>query len=135
MSDWNKRVIEEFRANDGQVGGNLAEYTMLLLHHTGAKSGLPRLNPVVTIPDDDRYIIIASKAGADTHPDWYYNLVAHPQTEIEVGTEKLNVTVIEAQEPERTQLYEKMEARYAFFTEYKHKTSRTIPVFILEPNR
>ena len=87
MSDWNKQVIEEFRANDGKVGGVFENVTLLLLHTVGARSGQPRINPVATIADGDRQVIIASKGGADTHPDWYYNVVANPQVEVELGTE------------------------------------------------
>lgn len=128
MSDFNKQVIEEFRANDGVVGGYFEGYTLLLLHTTGAKSGKKRVNPLMCIPDGDKYVIIASAAGADNHPDWYHNIVASPEISIEIGTEKFDATATITEEPERTQLYEKMEAVSAGFTEYKNKTSRVIPV-------
>ena len=117
MSDWNKQVIEEFRANDGKVGGYFENMTLLLLHTTGAKSGNPRLNPVAYLPDGDRFVIIASKAGAPTNPDWYYNLVANPQVGVEVGTEKFQALATVAEEPERTELYEKMASFYPGFAE------------------
>lgn len=133
MSDWNKQIIEEFRANGGKVGGFFEGSTLLLLHTVGAKSGLERVNPVVYLIDDDRYVIIASKAGADTHPDWYHNVVANPQVIIEVGSETLHASATVTTEPERTELYKKMEANFAGFTEYKNKTSRVIPVIALAP--
>ncbi len=132
MNDWNKQIIEEFRANDGKVGGVFEGQTILLLHTTGAKSGKERINPVVCLSDNDRYVIIASKGGAPTNPDWYHNIVANPQVNAEVGTEQFSATATIAQEPERTQLYEKMEAINPGFTEYKNKTDRVIPVVILE---
>jgi deazaflavin-dependent oxidoreductase (nitroreductase family) len=131
MSDWNKAIIEEFRTNKGKVGGQFEGTNLLLLHTIGAKSGLERVNPVVYLTDNDRYVVIASKGGADTHPDWYYNLLANPEVSIEVGTEQFPVIATVASEPERTELYEKMEAINPGFTEYKTKTSRTIPVVIL----
>lgn len=131
-NDRNQQVIEEFRANAGQVGGFFADKQMLLLHTIGAKSGLPRVNPLVTMADGDRYIIIASKGGAPSHPDWYYNLVAHPNVRIEVGSETVPVTAVVAEEPERSQLYAKIADKYDFFAEYARKvTTRVIPVIIL----
>lgn len=131
MSDWNKKIIEEFRANEGKVGGRFEDATLLLLHTTGAKSGLPRINPVVCMADGDRYVIIASKGGAPSHPDWYHNLVANPQVNVEVGTEQFPTQAAVATEPERLELYEKMTALYPFFAEYARTTTRIIPVVIL----
>ena len=131
MSDWNRGIIEEFRANAGKVGGYFKNSTLLLLHTTGAKSGLEHVNPVTYVMDGDRYVVIASKAGADSNPDWYYNLLAHPEATVEVGLEQFPVTASVTSEPERTRLYEKMESTNPSFTEYKHKTSRIIPVFTL----
>ena len=118
MSDWNKKIIEEFRANEGRVGGHFENMTLLLLHTTGAKSGLPRLNPAAYTEDRDRFVIIASKGGADAHPDWYYNLVANPNVTIEVGTEKYDAVATVAEEPERTRFYDQMAAQYPGFEEY-----------------
>src|SRR5215468_5102099 len=129
MSDWNKSIIEEFRANKGKVGGYFANTDLLLLHTKGAKSGLERINPVAYFVDDNRYVIIASKSGADTNPDWYHNLLAHPEISVEVGTEQFQAIAKSASEPERTRLYEKMESINRGFSEYKQKTSRVIPVF------
>lgn len=128
---WNDNIIAEFRANEGKVGGGFAGANMLILHTSGAKSGLERVNPVVYFMDGDRYIIIASKGGAPTHPDWYYNLLAHPDATVEVGTEQFPVTAAVVPEPERTRLYGIMESTRHSFTEYKHKTSRVIPVIAL----
>jgi deazaflavin-dependent oxidoreductase (nitroreductase family) len=131
MSDWNKAIIDEFRANKGKVGGQFEHSNLLLLHTKGAKSGLERINPVAYFIDGDRYVVIASKGGADTDPDWYRNLLAHPDVSVEVGTEQFPAIAAVPSEPERTKLYEKMEAISSGFTEYKHKTSRIIPVVTL----
>jgi deazaflavin-dependent oxidoreductase (nitroreductase family) len=132
MSDWNKKIIEEFRANEGKVGGPFENMTLLLLHTTGAKSGLSRLNPAAYTQDGDRLVIIASAGGADTHPDWYYNVVANPNVIVEVGTEKYNAVATVEQEPERTRLYDQMAAQYPGFEEYRQNTSRIIPVITLK---
>lgn len=133
MSDFNKKVIEEFRANEGKVGGHFEGANLLILHTIGAKSGKERVNPLMYLPDDDRYVIIASKAGAPSNPDWYYNVVANPDVTIEVGTEELQAQASVADEPERSELYERMVAVAPGFAEYRQKTDRTIPVVILEP--
>lgn len=132
MSDWNKKVIEEFRANQGKVGGNFENMTLLLLHTIGAKSGLSRLNPLAYTEDGDRLVIIASKGGADTHPDWYYNVVANPQVTVEVGTDKYDAVATVEEEPERTRLYDQMATKYPFFEKYRQGTSRVIPVITLK---
>ena len=132
MSDWNKKIIEEFRANEGRVGGHFENMTLLLLHTTGAKSGLPRLNPAACTEDRDRFVIIASKGGADSHPDWYYNVIANPNVTIEVGTEKYDAVATVEEEPERTRLYDQMAGQYPGFDEYRQKTSRIIPVITLK---
>src|SRR4026208_2391791 len=91
MLDWNHKIIEEFRANKGNVA-TFARQPLLLLTHTGAKTGKQRTNPLAYFRDGDRYIVVASKGGAPTNPDWYYNLLANPQATIEVGGERLEVT-------------------------------------------
>ena len=131
MSDFNQTIIEEFRANEGRVGGRFEGRTLLLLHSTGAKSGLPRINPLAYVNDGDRFVIIASKGGAPTNPDWYYNLLAHPEASVEVGTEQFDVMAHPAEEPERTQLYAKMVAKMPGFADYERKTTRIIPVVVL----
>lgn len=131
VNDWNKKIIEEFRANGGKVGGNFAGKTLLLLHTIGAKSGQERINPVAYTADGDRLAIIASKGGAPTHPDWYHNLVAHPQVTVEVGTEQFQADAAISVEPEHTRLYDQMAAMMPGFAEYKLKTTRHIPVIVL----
>ena len=131
MSDYNKSTIDEFRANKGKVGGYFAGADLLLLHSKGAKSGLERVNPVMYFKDGDRYVVIASKGGADTHPDWYRNILANPDVTVEVGTEQFQAVAAQTSEPERTRLYEKMESINHGFSEYKVKTSRVIPVVTL----
>jgi deazaflavin-dependent oxidoreductase (nitroreductase family) len=131
--DWNKHIIEEFRTNGGKVGGNFAGRPLLLLHTTGAKSGQPHVNPVAYVKDGDRLVVIASKGGAPTNPDWYYNLVANPLVTVEVGTEKFQVQATVAAEPERTRLYQKMVSVMPGFAEYERKTKRVIPVIVLTP--
>ena len=133
QNDWNKGIIDEFRANAGKVGGPFAGATLLLLHTVGAKSGKPHVNPVAYVRDGDRLVIIASKGGAPTNPDWYHNLVAHPLVTVEVGTELLKVRAAVAAEPERTRLYAKMVAMMPGFADYERKTTRVIPVIILSP--
>jgi deazaflavin-dependent oxidoreductase (nitroreductase family) len=132
-NDWNKPIIDEFRANAGKVGGHFAGRTLLLLHTIGAKSNVERVNPVAYVRDGDRFVIIASKGGAPTNPNWYHNLVAHPEVTVEVGTEKYRVRAEVAKEPERTRLYDKMVAMMPSFDDYRHKTTRVIPVFTLTP--
>lgn len=133
VNNWNQKVIDEFRANDGKVGGNFEGKTLLLLHTTGAKSQQERINPVACIRDGDRLAVIASKGGAPTHPDWYYNVVANPLVSVEVGTEKLQARASVAEEPERTRLYDQMVKIMPGFDEYRRKTTRVIPVIVLTP--
>jgi deazaflavin-dependent oxidoreductase (nitroreductase family) len=130
-NEWNKAIIKEFRANEGKVGGQFADTPLLLLHTTGAKSGLERVNPVAYVVDGDRYVVVASKGGAPTNPDWYHNLVANPEVSAEVGTEQFQALATVAEEPERTQLFEKMATRNPGFAEYQRNTTRIIPVVIL----
>ena len=107
MNDFNAQIIEEFRANEGRVGGPFEGGTLLLLHHVGARTGTPRVNPLMYRRDGDRYVVFASKAGAPTSPDWYHNLKAHPNTTIEVGTDTIDVAASEATGEERDRLYER----------------------------
>lgn len=133
MSDFNQAVIEEFRANGGKVGGYFAGANMLLLHTTGARSGQARTNPLVYVPDGDRLLVIASKGGADSNPDWYYNLLANPVVTVELGREQFQARATAVtEEPERSQLYGQMVAHRNGFAEYEQKTSRVIPVVVLE---
>jgi deazaflavin-dependent oxidoreductase (nitroreductase family) len=132
-NDFNKKIIEEFRANGGKVGGPFAGAPMLLLTTTGAKSGQQRTAPLVHTKDGDKIVIIASKAGAPNHPDWYHNLLKNPTVGVEVGTEKFQAkaTAI-ASGPERDRLYNAQAAMMPNFAEYETKTTRKIPVVVLE---
>ena len=133
-ADFNAKVIEEFHANEGRVGGPLAGMSLLLLHHTGAKSGQARVNPLAYLADDGRYVIFASKAGSPTNPDWYHNLKAHPNVTIEVGTDTLEVVASEASGEERDRLYSTQADRSPQFAQYEQSAGgRTIPVIILTP--
>ena len=129
----NQNIIEEFRANGGKVGGYFANASLLLLTTTGAKSGTLRVNPLAYIPDGDRLVVIASKAGAPTNPDWYYNLLAHPTATVEVGQDRFQVQAQPVtEEPERSRLYAKMVERLPGFAEYERHTTRSIPAVVLE---
>src|SRR5262245_53375167 len=129
----NKRIIDEFRENGGKVGGRFEGKTLLLLHTKGAKSGRERINPVAYVRDGDRYVVIASKGGAPTSPSWYFNLLANPLVTVEVGLESLQAYATVAEEPERTRLYNKMVEMMPTFDDYRHKTTRQIPVIVLTP--
>ena len=133
VNNWNKKVIEEFRTNEGRVGGNFEGKTLLLLHTMGAKSQQERINPVACIKDGDRLAVIASKGGAPTHPDWYYNIVANPQVTVEVGAENFQALASVAEEPERTRLYNQMVEVMPGFDDYRRNTTRVIPVIVLTP--
>jgi deazaflavin-dependent oxidoreductase (nitroreductase family) len=133
MPDRNQPIIDEFRANNGKVGGYFAGANMLLLHAAGAKTGKPRTNPLVYVTDGDRLVIIASKGGAPSNPDWYYNLLANPLVTVELGNEQFQARATPVtEEPERSRLYAKMVDHRAGFAEYEEKTSRKIPAIILE---
>ncbi len=134
MSDWNAKVIDEFRSNDGRVGA-FADQPLLLLTHRGARTGTARTNPLAYFRDGDDYVVVASKGGAPTNPDWYHNLLVYPDATIEVGTEELAVTARVAEGPEREHQWEIVTAANPAFAEYEGKTTRTIPVLILTPSR
>ncbi len=131
MSDWNDKVIAEFRANQGRVGGQFEGAPLLLLHSIGAHSGQERVNPMMYQTVGNGFVVFASKAGADTNPDWYHNLRAHPQARIEVGTETLEVTARVLDAAEREPVWEEQKARYPGFADYETKTDRVIPVVML----
>jgi deazaflavin-dependent oxidoreductase (nitroreductase family) len=131
MNDWNASVIEEFRANAGQVGGQLAGMPVLLLHTIGVKSGKPRINPVAYLPDGDRVVIFASYAGSPTNPDWYRNLVANPDVTVELGDEMFPATASVVTGSKRDELYAEQAAKLPQFAEYEQKTTRKIPVVAL----
>jgi deazaflavin-dependent oxidoreductase (nitroreductase family) len=133
-AEFNAKIIDEFHANEGRVGGMFEGMPLLLLHHTGAKSGASRVNPLAYQADDGRYVIFASKAGALENPAWYHNLMAHPQTQIEVGTDTIDVVASEATGEERERLYNTQAERVPQFAEYEEKAAgRVIPVVVLTP--
>ncbi|MET1072437.1 MAG: nitroreductase family deazaflavin-dependent oxidoreductase [Umezawaea sp.] len=130
---WNEKVIDEFRANGGRVGGPFEGKDLVLLTMTGAKSGQERTTPLATSRDGDRFVIIASYGGADRHPDWYYNVVANPRVTVEFGTEKFDATASEVTDrAERDRLYADMVAIMPGFADYEKKTDRLIPVVVVE---
>jgi deazaflavin-dependent oxidoreductase (nitroreductase family) len=131
-NSWNQRIIDEFHANAGKVGGPFEGATMLLLTSTGARTGRQHITPLVYLPDGDRYVVIASKGGSPENPDWYYNLKANRRARIEVGTESFDVTASEVMGEERDGLYARQVERRPSFGEYEKKTSRKIPVIALE---
>jgi deazaflavin-dependent oxidoreductase (nitroreductase family) len=129
MSDFNRAVIEEFRANHGQVGGGFTGASMVLLTTTGAKSGQKRVNPLVALVDGDNLYVVASKAGAPTSPDWYHNLLAHPEVEVELGDDRFPATAVPiVSGPERDRLYAAQVAVQPGFADYEKATTRVIPV-------
>jgi deazaflavin-dependent oxidoreductase (nitroreductase family) len=133
MSDWNTNIINEFRANEGRVGGPFAGAPLLLLHSTGAKSGAERVTPMMYQLVDGGYAIFASKAGADSNPAWYHNLLAHPKAKAEIGTGIIDVVARLLDDAEREPIWTTQKERYPRFAGYEQKTSRQIPVFVLEP--
>ncbi|MET0826880.1 MAG: nitroreductase family deazaflavin-dependent oxidoreductase [Acidimicrobiales bacterium] len=132
MSDWNTKIIEEFRATDGKVGGQFEGAPLLLLHSTGAKSGQDRVAPVMYLADGDDLVVFASKAGADTNPDWFHNLKANPDTRVEVGADTVAVRARVAEGEERDRLFDRQKAAYPGFADYEAGTDRVIPVVVLE---
>ncbi len=132
-NDWNAAIIEEFRANGGKVGGPFEGARLLLLHTTGAKSGQERVNPVMYRQVDGGYAVFASKAGAPTNPDWYHNLVAHPNVRAEIGTQTVPFIARVAGPQERESIWTAHKTEFPGFADYETKTTRQIPVVILEP--
>ncbi|MGO9657892.1 MAG: nitroreductase family deazaflavin-dependent oxidoreductase [Acidimicrobiales bacterium] len=128
MSDWNSKIIEEFRANEGRVGGQFAGAPLVLLHTRGARTGQERVTPVMYLDLDGRRFVFASYAGADKDPDWYRNLVAHPEITVEVGAETYRALAAPVSRAERDRIYAEQARRYPGFAEYEAKTSRVIPV-------
>jgi deazaflavin-dependent oxidoreductase (nitroreductase family) len=131
---YNAKVIGEFRANGGRVGDMWEGTPLLLLHHTGARSGVSRVNPVAYLPDAGRYFIWAANGGAPRHPAWYHNLKERPVTRIEVGGETIDVVAEEATDQERERLFAKAAERYPQLADIAGKTERIIPLVVLTPN-
>jgi deazaflavin-dependent oxidoreductase (nitroreductase family) len=128
FDEMNRAVIDEFRATGGKAGGVFTGKPLVLVHHIGAKSGTERIAPLVPLVEDGRIYIFASKGGADTNPDWYGNLVAHPAVTVELGTEKFAATARTLTGAERDEVYARQVAAEPQFGEYQRKTSRVIPV-------
>ena len=131
IKEHNRQLIEEFRAKRNQVGGPFEGRPLLLLTTTGARSGKRHTTPMMYIPDGGHLLVVASNAGASIHPDWYRNLVAHPQVTVEVGTETFDATAIVTEGEERQRLWNKIVELYPFFAEHQSKIARQIPVIVL----
>jgi deazaflavin-dependent oxidoreductase (nitroreductase family) len=132
-TDWNQQIIKEFRENSGKVGGMFANATLLLLHTKGAKTGQPRLSPLAYLQlGPNSYAIFGSKAGMPTNPDWYYNLLAHPDASVEIGTETIPVRARVTQGEERERIWTRQKERMPGFADYEKKTTRQIPVIVLD---
>ena len=131
-SDYNTKIIEEFRANGGRVGGPWAGTPMILIHHIGAKSGIERVSPLGCFPQaDGRFAIAASNGGSPTHPDWYYNLKANPKIRAEVGAQTFTVLAEELDDAARARLWPKLVVEAPSLGEFQAGTTRQIPVFML----
>lgn len=132
VDDWNTKIIEEFRANGGKVGGQFEGAPMLIMHTTGAKSGKERVIPVMYQVVGDHFAVFASKAGAPSHPDWYHNLVAHPDITVEVGSDTVAVSARVTKGDERQEIWTRQKKDYPQFAGYEEATTREIPVVLLE---
>lgn len=132
QQQFNQLLIPQFRASGGRLGGQFAEVPVLLLNTVGAKSGAPRTAPVSYVQDGDRYLIVASKAGAPTNPAWYHNLVAAPTATVELGADTFEVRARVAEGEERDRLFQKVASQLPLFGHYQQKTARRIPVVVLQ---
>ena len=132
LNDFNQQVISEFRANQGKVGGQLANMPVLLLTTTGAKSGRTLTKPLVYTTDGDRIVVLASFAGGPKNPPWYHNLVANPVATVELGSERFRVQAAVTAGEERQRLFDRQAAQMPIFAEYQQKTTRQIPVIVLK---
>lgn len=132
LNEFNRRLIEEFRANGGKVGGQFANAPLLLLTTTGAKSGRAHTTPLAYTKDGDRLVVLASKAGSPNNPAWYHNLIAHPEVTIELGSERLKVKAVVAKGEDRQRLFDNQAKQIPVFADYQKKTTRQIPVIVLE---
>lgn len=132
LNEFNRRLIEEFRANGGKVGGQFANAPLLLLTTTGAKSGRAHTTPLAYTKDGDRLVVLASKAGAPNNPAWYHNLIAHPEVTIELGSERFKVKAVITTGEDRQRLFNNQAKQIPVFADYQKKTTRQIPVIVLE---
>ena len=128
VNEWNAKVIEEFRANRGKVGGQFEGSPVLLLHTTGARTGLERVNPMMYLQESGRIFVFASKAGADSDPDWFRNLVATPEVVVELAGETFDARAVVVRGEERDRIYAEQSERYPGFAQYQAGTTRVIPV-------
>src|SRR5258708_385488 len=128
LNDWNRQIIEEFRTHEGKVGGPFEGTTLLLLTTTGARSGQKRINPLTSLLDGERLFIFAGNGGGPSNPDWYYNLIAHPQVMVEIGTEQFEATAVFVEGEERDQLFAKEVQHHPAVADFEKKTTRKIPV-------
>jgi deazaflavin-dependent oxidoreductase (nitroreductase family) len=135
MTDWNSKIIEEFRASEGRVGGQFEGAPLLLLHTVGARTGQQRVNPMMYREVTGGYAVFASKGGAPMNPDWYHNVLAHPRVTAEIGTGTVELLARVAEGEERERIWTAQKAAYPGFAGYERKTTRQIPVIILEPVR
>jgi deazaflavin-dependent oxidoreductase (nitroreductase family) len=131
FNDWNRKIIEEFRANGGKVGGQFEGANLLLLRTTGARSGQERVNPVAYQAVGDDYAVFASKGGAPTNPDWYHNLVANPNVTVEIGNATFQGTARVAEGDERERIWARQKETWPGFADYEQKTTRQIPVVVI----
>lgn len=135
MTDFNANIIKEFRANEGRVGGPFEGAPLLLLHTKGARTGAERVNPVAYLDRDGHRYIFASKGGAPRNPDWYHNLVSHPDVIVELGTDTFEAVAVPITGDERDRIYTEQASRSPGFAEYAEKTERVIPVVELRPKQ
>src|SRR5215203_24814 len=131
-NEFNRKLIEEYRENGGKVSGMFAGAPLLLLTTTGARSGQRRVAPLAYTTDNDRLVVIASKGGAPTHPDWFYNVRSNPDVKVELGAETFPARATILQGAERQRLFDQMAAQMPNFAEYQRNTTRQIPVIVLE---
>jgi deazaflavin-dependent oxidoreductase (nitroreductase family) len=132
MVDFNARIIEEFRANEGRVGGQFADFTLILIHHVGARSGVERVTPLgCSVQGEGRYAIIASNGGSPAHPAWYHNLKANPRITVELGTQTFTALAEEVEGTAYAELWQKLVAELPHIAEFPTRTTRRIPLFIL----
>jgi deazaflavin-dependent oxidoreductase (nitroreductase family) len=131
-ADYNRRVIDEFRAGGGRISGPVEGFTLLLLHHQGARTGLERVTPVAYQLLSDGWAVFAAHGGAPTHPDWFHNVVVHPETTIEIGVDTIPVRARVATGEEREQIWARQKLFFPRFAKYEERTEREIPVVILE---
>jgi deazaflavin-dependent oxidoreductase (nitroreductase family) len=132
MDDFNEKIIDEFRANGGKVGGAFDGSTLLLLQTTGAKTGRTRVKPLMYRRDGDRLVVFGTMGGSPTHPEWFYNVRANPRVTVEVGSDRFEADARVALPDERDRLWQLQAQDVPAFADYQKKTDRTIPVVILE---